>query len=130
LRKLTAPLPNATCVFFINQLRQRLRGYGNPGPPPAQRAQIYASVSTDIRKIGVVKNGEQVVWHQDPSQVVRTGAVPFGSAMFEDLYGSGHKRRGEVVESGSESRCESRRLLLVAGERIAQGRDKACQYHG
>ena len=134
LRKLTADTSsNATCVFFINQLRQKIGVvYGNPETTTGGNAlKFYASVRLDIRKIGVVKNGEQVVGTKTRVKVVKNKvAPPFRECEFEILYGSGVNAVGEVVDLASEAGLleKSGAYYSWQGERIAQGRDKACQY--
>jgi recombination protein RecA len=134
LRKLTAATSrNATCVFFINQLRQKIGVvYGNPETTTGGNAlKFYASVRLDIRKIGVVKNGEQVVGTKTRVKVVKNKvAPPFRECEFEILYGSGVNAVGEVVDLASDAGLleKSGAYYSWQGERIAQGRDKACQY--
>ena len=134
LRKLTAATSrNATCVFFINQLRQKIGVvYGNPETTTGGNAlKFYASVRLDIRKIGVVKNGEQVVGTKTRVKVVKNKvAPPFRECEFEILYGSGVNAVGEVVDLASEAGLleKSGAYYSWQSERIAQGRDKACQY--
>jgi recombination protein RecA len=134
LRKLTAATSrNATCVVFINQLRQKIGVvYGNPETTTGGNAlKFYASVRLDIRKIGVVKNGEQVVGTKTRVKVVKNKmAPPFRECEFEILYGGGINAVGEVVDLASEAGLleKSGAYYSWQGERIAQGRDKACQY--
>ena len=134
LRKLTAAASrNATCVAFINQLRQKIGVvYGNPETTTGGNAlKFYASVRLDIRKIGVVKNGEQIVGSKARVKVVKNKvAPPFRECEFEILYGSGVNAVGEVVDLASEAGLleKSGAYYSWKGERIAQGRDKACQY--
>ena len=134
LRKLTAATSrNATCVVFINQLRQKIGVvYGNPETTTGGNAlKFYASVRLDIRKIGAVKNGEQIVGSRARVKVVKNKvAPPFRECEFEILYGSGISAVGEVVDLASEAGLleKSGAYYSWQGERIAQGRDKACQY--
>jgi len=134
LRKLTAATSrNATCVVFINQLRQKIGVvYGNPETTTGGNAlKFYASVRLDIRKIGVVKNGEQVVGNKARVKVVKNKmAPPFRECEFEILYGSGVNAVGEIVDLASEAGLleKSGAYYSWQGERIAQGRDKACQH--
>ena len=134
LRKLTAATArNATCVVFINQLRQKIGVvYGNPETTTGGNAlKFYASVRLDIRKIGVVKNGEQVVGNKTRVKVVKNKvAPPFRECEFEILYGTGICSVGEIVDLASEADLleKSGAYYSWQGERIAQGRDKACQY--
>jgi recombination protein RecA len=134
LRKLTAATSrNATCVVFINQLRQKIGVvYGNPETTTGGNAlKFYASVRLDIRKIGVVKNGEQIVGNKARVKVVKNKvAPPFRECEFEILYGGGVNAVGEIVDLASEAGLleKSGAYYSWQGERIAQGRDKACQY--
>jgi recombination protein RecA len=134
LRKLTAATSrNATCVVFINQLRQKIGVvYGNPETTTGGNAlKFYTSVRLDIRKIGVVKNGEQIVGNKARVKVVKNKvAPPFRECEFEILYGSGVNAVGEIVDLASEAGLleKSGAYYSWQGERIAQGRDKACQY--
>jgi len=136
LRKLTAATSrNNACVVFINQLRQKIGVvYGNPETTTGGNAlKFYASVRLDIRKIGVVKNGEQSVGNKTRVKVVKNKvAPPFRECEFEILYGSGVSAAGEIVDLASEAGLieKSGAYYSWNGERIAQGRDKACQYLG
>jgi recombination protein RecA len=120
-------------VVFINQLRQKIGVvYGNPETTTGGNAlKFYASVRLDIRKIGVVKNGEQVVGNKTRVKVVKNKvAPPFRECEFEILYGTGICSVGEIVDLASEAGLleKSGAYYSWQGERIAQGRDKACQY--
>jgi recombination protein RecA len=134
LRKLTAATcRNNTCVVFINQLRQKIGVvYGNPETTTGGNAlKFYASVRLDIRKTGVVKNGEQAVGNKTRVKVVKNKvAPPFRECEFEITYGTGISAAGEIVDLASEAGLieKSGAYYSLNGERIAQGRDKACQY--
>src|SRR5437762_2740105 len=134
LRKLTAATNrNATCVVFINQLRQKIGVvYGNPETTTGGNAlKFYATVRLDIRKLGVVKNGEQVVGNKTRVKVVKNKvAPPFRECEFEILYGSGVNAAGEIVDLASDAGLieKSGAYYSLGGERIAQGRERACQY--
>jgi recombination protein RecA len=136
LRKLTAATSrNNTCVVFINQLRQKIGVvYGNPETTTGGNAlKFYASVRLDIRKTGTVKNGEQVVGNKTRVKVVKNKvAPPFRECEFEITYGTGISAVGEIVDLASEAGLieKSGAYYSWNGERIAQGRDKACQYLG
>jgi hypothetical protein len=96
-----------------------------------QRAKLYASVRLDIRKTGVVKNGEQPVGNKTRVKVVKNKvAPPFRECEFEILYGVGVSATAEIVDLASEAGLieKSGAYYSWNGERIAQGRDKACQY--
>jgi len=134
LRKLTAATArNATCVAFINQLRQKIGVvYGNPETTTGGNAlKFYASVRLDIRKIGTVKNGEQIIGTRTRVKVVKNKcAPPFREAEFDILYGTGVNWPGEIVDLGSSSGLieKSGAFYSWKGDRIAQGRDKACAF--
>jgi len=134
LRKLTAATcRTSTCVMFINQLRQKIGVvYGNPETTTGGNAlKFYASVRLDIRKIGVVKNGDQAVGNKTRVKVVKNKvAPPFRECEFEILYGTGVSAAGEIVDLASEAGLieKSGAYYSWNSERIAQGRDKACQY--
>jgi recombination protein RecA len=136
LRKLTAATSrNNTCVVFINQLRQKIGiVYGNPETTTGGNAlKFYASVRLDIRKTGAIKNGEQVVGNKTRVKVVKNKvAPPFRECEFEITYGTGISAVGEIVDLASEAGLieKSGAYYSLNGERIAQGRDKACQYLG
>jgi recombination protein RecA len=134
LRKLTAATArNQTAVIFINQLRQKIGVvYGNPETTTGGNAlKFYASVRLDIRKIGVVKNGDVVMGTKTRVKVVKNKmAPPFREAEFEILYGTGVNWAGEIVDLGSEAGVieKSGAYYTWKGERIAQGRENACQW--
>jgi recombination protein RecA len=134
LRKLTAATArNQTAVIFINQLRQKIGVvYGNPETTTGGNAlKFYASVRLDIRKIGVVKNGDVVTGTKTRVKVVKNKmAPPFREAEFEIVYGTGIHWAGEIVDLGSEAGVieKSGAYYSFKGERIAQGRDNACQW--
>jgi recombination protein RecA len=134
LRKLTAATNRThTCVVFINQLRQKIGVvYGNPETTTGGNAlKFYASVRIDIRKIGVVKEGEQAIGNKTRVKVVKNKvAPPFRECEFEILYGAGVNATGEIVDLASDAGLleKSGAFYSHAGERIAQGRDKACRY--
>jgi len=134
LRKLTAATAkNNTAVVFINQLRQKIGVvYGNPETTTGGNAlKFYASVRLDIRKIGTVKNGEQVVGNRARVKVVKNKvAPPFREAEFDILYGVGVNAPGEIVDLATAANLfeKAGAFYSFRGERIAQGRDKACAY--
>jgi len=134
LRKLTAATARTnTCVVFINQLRQKIGVvYGNPETTTGGNAlKFYASVRLDIRKTGVIKNGETVVGNKARVKVVKNKvAPPFREAEFEITYGAGVNWPAEAVDLGSEANLleKSGAFYSWKGERFAQGREKACAY--
>jgi recombination protein RecA len=134
LRKLTAATSrNNTCVVFINQLRMKIGVmYGNPETTTGGNAlKFYASVRLDIRKTGVVKNGDVAVGTKTRVKVVKNKmAPPFREAEFEIMYGYGVNWPGEVVDLGAEMGVieKSGAYYSWKGERIGQGRDNACKW--
>jgi recombination protein RecA len=136
LRKLTAETHKTnTCVLFINQLRQKIGVvYGNPETTTGGNAlKFYASVRLDIRKIGVVKNGDEITGSMTRVKVVKNKvAAPFRQCEFELLYGTGVNWKGELVDMASEAGLleKSGAHYSWRGERIAHGRDAACRWLG
>jgi recombination protein RecA len=114
-------------------LRQKIGAvYGNPETTTGGNAlKFYASVRLDIRKIGVVKNGEQPVGNKTRVKVVKNKvAPPLCECECEILYGTVVNAAGEIVDLASEAGLleKSGAYYSWHGERIAQGRDRACQY--
>jgi recombination protein RecA len=134
LRKLTsATARNNTAVVFINQLRMKIGVmYGNPETTTGGNAlKFYATVRLDIRKTGVVKDGETVTGSKARVKVVKNKvAPPFRECEFEIVYGAGVNWAGEIVDLGSEAGLleKSGSYYSWKGERIAQGRDNACKW--
>ena len=117
----------------MNQLRQKIGVvYGNPETTTGGNAlKFYASVRLDIRKTGVVKNGETPVGTKTRVKVVKNKvAPPFREAEFDILYGMGVNVPGEIVDHATASGLfdKSGSFYSFKGDRIAQGRDKACAY--
>jgi recombination protein RecA len=129
LRKLTANIKRSnTIVIFINQIRMKIGVmFGNPETTTGGNAlKFYASVRLDIRRIGAIKNGEEVVGNQTRVKVVKNKvAPPFREAEFEIMYGSGISREGEVIELGAANGIidKSGAWYSYNGERIGQGKD-------
>jgi recombination protein RecA len=134
LRKLTAVTARSnTTIIFINQLRQKIGVvYGNPETTTGGNAlKFYASVRLDIRKIGVVKNGETPIGTKTRVKVVKNKvAPPFRECEFEIMYGTGVNWPGEIVDLASEAGVleKSGAYYSWKGERIAQGREAACKW--
>lgn len=134
LRKLTAVIKRSnTLVIFINQIRMKIGVmFGNPETTTGGNAlKFYASVRLDIRRVGTVKRGEEVVGSETRVKVVKNKvAPPFRQAEFEILYDRGISREGEILDLGVEAGLveKSGAWYSVRGERIGQGRDNARQY--
>jgi recombination protein RecA len=129
LRKLTGNIKRSnTMVIFINQIRMKIGVmFGNPETTTGGNAlKFYASVRLDIRRIGAIKNGEEVVGNQTRVKVVKNKvAPPFREAEFEIMYGAGISREGEIIDLGSEHGVieKSGAWYSYKGERIGQGKD-------
>ena len=131
LRKLTANIKRANVlVVFINQIRMKIGVmFGNPETTTGGNAlKFYASVRLDIRRIGSIKRGEEVVGNETRVKVVKNKvSPPFREALFDILYGEGISREGEIVELGVNHRILEKSGAWDAynGERIGQGKDNA-----
>jgi recombination protein RecA len=134
LRKLTAVVHKTdTTVVFINQLRLKIGVmFGNPETTPGGQAlKFYSSVRLDIRRIGQIKQAEESVGSRVRVKVVKNKvAAPFKQAEFEVMYGAGINVPGEIVDLCAQHNLleKSGAWYLLDGERIAQGRDKACEF--
>jgi recombination protein RecA len=134
LRKLTGNIKRSnTMVIFINQIRMKIGVmFGNPETTTGGNAlKFYASVRLDIRRIGAIKNGEEVVGNQTRVKVVKNKvAPPFREAEFEIMYGSGISREGELIELGAAHGIidKSGAWYSYNGERIGQGKDNTRLY--
>jgi len=134
LRKLTATISRShTVVIFINQIRMKIGVmFGNPETTTGGNAlKFYASVRMDIRRIGALKEGDNVVGGRTRVKVVKNKmAPPFKEAEFDVLYGTGISRDGEIVDLGSEIGVveKSGAWYSYGGERIGQGREAAKQF--
>ncbi|HEY7378813.1 MAG TPA: recombinase RecA [Steroidobacteraceae bacterium] len=134
LRKLTGNIKRSnTIVIFINQIRMKIGVmFGNPETTTGGNAlKFYASVRLDIRRIGAIKNGEEVIGNMTRVKVVKNKvAPPFREAEFEILYGSGISREGEIIDLGSLHNIieKSGSWYSYNGERIGQGKDNTRAY--
>jgi recombination protein RecA len=134
LRKLTANIKRSnTLVIFINQIRMKIGiMFGNPETTTGGNAlKFYASVRIDIRRIGSIKKGEEVIGNETRAKVVKNKvAPPFKQAEFDILYGEGISREGEIIELGVIHKLieKSGAWYAYKGEKIGQGKDSAREY--
>ena len=134
LRKLTANIKKSgTLVIFINQIRMKIGVmFGSPETTTGGNAlKFYASVRLDIRRIGSVKRGEEVIGSETRVKVVKNKvAPPFRQAEFEILYGEGSSREGELIELGVAHNMveKSGAWYSYNGDRIGQGKDNVRLY--
>ena len=133
LRKLTGNIKRSNClVVFINQLRMKI-GVMMPGQSPetttgGNALKFYASVRLDIRRIGAIKKGDEIIGNQTKIKVVKNKlAPPFKQVITEILYGEGISREGELIDMGVEARLveKSGAWYSYDGERIGQGKENA-----
>src|SRR4249920_2284794 len=134
LRKLTAAISKSrTMVIFINQIRMKIGVmFGSPETTSGGNAlKFYASVRLDIRRIGAIKEDEDVIGNRTRVKVVKNKmAPPFKEVEFDILYGQGISKTGELVDMGSELNIveKSGSWFSFEGERIGQGRENARTY--
>ena len=134
LRKITGNIKNANClVIFINQIRMKIGVmFGNPETTTGGNAlKFYASVRLDIRRIGAVKEGDEVVGSETRVKVVKNKvAPPFRQAEFQILYGKGIYRNGEIIDLGVQLGLleKSGAWYSYQGSKIGQGKANAAKY--
>ena len=134
LRKLTATIKKANCmVIFINQIRMKIGVmFGSPETTTGGNAlKFYASVRLDIRRIGSIKKGDEVIGNETRVKVVKNKvASPFKTAEFDILYGEGISRLGEVLDLGVAGHIVEKAGAWYAfnGEKIGQGRDNSREF--
>src|SRR6476660_1461228 len=131
LRKLTATISKTNCCcIFINQLRDKIGVmFGNPETTTGGNAlKFYASVRLDIRRIGAIKERDQVIGNQTRVKVVKNKmAPPFKVVDFDIMYGEGISKRGELIDLGVQAGVveKSGSWFSHDGQRIGQGRENA-----
>ncbi|MGH6988312.1 MAG: recombinase RecA [Stellaceae bacterium] len=134
LRKLTGSISKSrTIVIFINQIRMKIGVmFGNPETTTGGHAlKFYASVRLDIRRIGAIKEKEQVIGNQTRVKVVKNKmAPPFKVVEFDIMYGEGVSKRGELLDLGMQAGVveKSGSWFSYDGQRIGQGRENAKQF--
>ncbi len=134
LRKLTGTISKSqTCVIFINQIRMKIGVmFGNPETTTGGNAlKFYASQRLDIRRIGAIKNGEQVVGSRTRVKVVKNKmAPPFKEVEFDIMYGIGISKEGDLLDLAAADNIveKSGAWYAYGGERIGQGRENAKDY--
>jgi recombination protein RecA len=134
LRKLTANIKRTnTLVIFINQIRMKIGVmFGSPETTTGGNAlKFYASVRLDIRRIGSIKRGDEVVGSETRVKVVKNKvAPPFKEALFDILYGEGVSREGEIIELGVNHKIvdKSGAWYSYQGEKVGQGKDNSREY--
>ena len=120
-------------VIFINQIRMKIGVmFGSPETTTGGNAlKFYASVRLDIRRIGSIKKGEEVIGNETKVKVVKNKvAPPFKTAEFDILYGEGISREGEIIDMGVEAKVleKSGAWYAYNGEKIGQGKDNAREF--
>jgi recombination protein RecA len=134
LRKLTAAINRSkTLVIFINQIRMKIGVmFGNPETTTGGNAlKFYASVRLDVRRVGAIKNGEEVTGSRTAVKVVKNKmAPPFTKVEFDLMYGEGISAEGDILDLAVTANLveKSGAWFSINGERMGQGRDAAKQY--
>jgi recombination protein RecA len=134
LRKLTANIKRSNClVIFINQIRMKIGVmFGSPETTTGGNAlKFYSSVRLDIRRIGAIKKGDEVLGNETRVKVVKNKvAPPFRMAEFEILYGHGISREGEIIDIGVKENIveKSGSWYSYKGDRVGQGKENAREF--
>jgi recombination protein RecA len=134
LRKLTANIKRSnTLVIFINQIRMKIGVmFGNPETTTGGNAlKFYASVRLDIRRIGAIKKGDEILGNETRVKVVKNKvAPPFKQVEFDILYGEGISREGELIDLGVKENIieKAGAWYSYSGTRIGQGKDNVRNY--
>ena len=134
LRKLTATVKKTNCtVIFINQIRMKIGVmFGSPETTTGGNAlKFYASVRLDIRRVGSIKKGDEVIGNETRVKVVKNKvSPPFKTADFDILYGEGISREGEILDLGVNAKLvdKSGAWYAYKGEKIGQGKDNSREF--
>jgi len=134
LRKLTGSIKRTnSMVIFINQIRMKIGVmFGSPETTTGGNAlKFYATMRLDIRRIGSIKKGDEVVGNETRVKVVKNKvSPPFREAIFDIMYGQGISREGEIIDMGVEADIveKSGAWYSYGGERIGQGKDNAREF--
>ncbi len=134
LRKLTGTIKRTNClVIFINQIRMKIGVmFGSPATTTGVNAlKFYASVRLDIRRIGSIKKGDEVIGNETKVKVVKNKvSPPFREAIFDILYGEGISREGEIIDLGVEGKIVEKAGAWYSykGDRVGQGKDNAREF--
>ena len=131
MRKLTAVVSKSnTCLIFINQIREKIGVmFGNPETTSGGRAlKFYSSVRADIRRIGAIKDGDEITRNRTRLKIVKNQvASPFHEAEFDIIYGEGISKEGDLIDLGVEHNLaeKSGSWYSFRRHRIGQGRENA-----
>ena len=134
LRKLTASIKRTNCmVIFINQIRMKIGVmFGSPETTTGGNAlKFYASVRLDIRRIGSIKKGDEIIGNETRVKVVKNKvSPPFKQAEFDIMYGAGISRQGEVIDLGVQAGIVDKAGAWYSynGNKIGQGKDNVREY--
>ncbi|MBK1780494.1 recombinase RecA [Advenella sp. WQ 585] len=134
LRKLTASIKRTNCmVIFINQIRMKIGVmFGSPETTTGGNAlKFYASVRLDIRRIGSIKKGDEIIGNETRVKVVKNKvAPPFKQAEFDIMYGAGISRQGEIIDLGVQAGIVDKAGAWYSynGNKIGQGKDNVREY--
>lgn len=134
LRKLTAAISRSkTLVIFINQIRMKIGVmFGNPETTTGGNAlKFYSSIRLDVRRVGAIKNGEDVVGNRTAVKVVKNKmAPPFTKVEFDLMYGEGISEEGDILDLATTANMveKSGSWFSYKGERLGQGRDQAKEF--
>jgi recombination protein RecA len=134
LRKLTGTIKRTnSMVIFINQIRMKIGVmFGSPETTTGGNAlKFYASMRLDIRRIGSIKKGDDVIGNETRVKVVKNKvSPPFREAIFDIMYGSGISREGEIIDMGVEAEIveKSGAWYSYNGDRIGQGKDNVREF--